>query len=90
LCDRQRNHTVGYESSVGVSAPAGCSWSSSSEVPWITITPPGTGEGDGAINYTVAPNTGPTRVGTIIIAGDTFTVKQKKILRIQMPAPVSA
>jgi hypothetical protein len=44
---------------------------------WITVTPPGAGNGTGSVGYTVAPNnTGALRTGTIIIAGQTFIVNQ--------------
>ena len=32
--------------------------------------------GNGAVNYTVSPNTGPARVGTLNVAGQVFTVTQ--------------
>ena len=47
-----------------------------SNVPWITITSGASGAGNGAVSSSVAPNTGPRRIGTMVIAGLTFTVAQ--------------
>ena len=68
----------GGTGSVSVGLPAGCSWTvdnfSSS---FITITSGSSGTGNGTVNYTVAPHTGPNRrIGTLAIAGKTFTIFQ--------------
>jgi|GEM_PF-1053380 len=65
---------------VGVSAPAGCSWTAKSNADWITITSGESGNGSGPVNYSVAanPNFSP-RDGTLTIAGQTFTVSQAGI-----------
>jgi hypothetical protein len=55
---------------------AACEWTSTSNAPWITITTGGTGSGNGAVQFTVAPTTGPERSGTLTIAGRTFVVGQ--------------
>lgn len=44
---------------------------------WITINSGGSGTGQGAVTYAVASSTG-SRSGTMTIAGQTFSVKQKK------------
>lgn len=68
----------GGAGSVSVTAGAGCSWSPSSSVAWITITSAATVTGNGTASYSVSANSsGLARVGTISIAGKTFTVKQK-------------
>ncbi len=68
---------AGNSGTVQVTASSGtCSWSATPGVPWITITSGATGAGNGAVNYTVAANTGAARSGTITIAGQTFTVNQ--------------
>src|SRR5690349_19420656 len=44
---------------------------------WITITSGGTGTGNGTVQYTYTANPGPAaRTGTIMIAGQAFTVVQ--------------
>jgi predicted extracellular nuclease len=67
----------GGSGTVGVIATAGCTWNATSTVNWITVTSGSPGSGNGTVNYSVAANSGPTRTGTLIIAGRTFTVKQK-------------
>jgi hypothetical protein len=43
---------------------------------WITITSGASGAGPGVVGYSVAPNPGPARAGTMVIGGRTFTVLQ--------------
>jgi hypothetical protein len=59
-----------------VTAPAGCAWTATSNAPWITITAGASGSGNGTLSYSVPANTGPQRIGTITIAGQTFTLTQ--------------
>jgi photosystem II stability/assembly factor-like uncharacterized protein len=61
----------GGTGSFQITTSAGCTWSASSLVPWITITN-GSGTGNGTINFNVAPNTGPLRVGQILHTDDSF------------------
>lgn len=44
--------------------------------PWLTITSGASGTGSGTVNYTVASNGPQPRVGTLTVAGLTFTVNQ--------------
>ena len=67
--------SAGGSSSVGIRGA--CSWMAISNAAWITITSPSSGSGSGGITYRVAANTGPARVGTMTIAGQTFTVTQQ-------------
>jgi hypothetical protein len=68
----------GGTSTVTVSAPAGCSWSATSNANWLQIFSGGTGTGDGIVTYMVSANpTTNERVGTLTIAGMTFTITQK-------------
>lgn len=62
---------------VTVTNAAACNWpwTASSNVPWITIDPPGSGTGAGFITYSIGATTAP-RSGTITIAGQTFTASQ--------------
>lgn len=62
---------------VNVTATGGCGWLATSNASWITTTSGGSGVGNGTVSYTVASNPGPTRSGTITVAGRVFTVKQK-------------
>jgi len=61
--------------SFGVTAPAGCTWSAQSNVPWISTT--SSGVGSGTVSYTVAANSGVARTGTVLVAGQTFTITQQ-------------
>jgi M6 family metalloprotease-like protein len=63
---------------VDVTTAAECDWTAVSDAPWITVESGGAGEGNGRVDYRVAGNTtGESRVGTITIAGKTFTVMQR-------------
>ena len=63
--------------SLTVSAAAGCTWTASSMVSWITITGGATGTGNGTVTYSVAANPTTTpRTGTVAAAGQTFTLNQ--------------
>jgi hypothetical protein len=69
--------SAGGSASVQVTRQTSCLWVAQSNAPWITITPPSGGFGNGSIAYTVAANaTGSPRSGTMTIAGQTFTVNQ--------------
>ena len=61
---------------IGVMAGAGCAWTASSAVAWITITSETTRTGNGSVAFTVAANPGSEREGTLTIAGKTVTVSQ--------------
>ena len=63
--------------SVSVLTAAGCAWTATSNVPWITITSGAPGTGPGTAAFAIASNaTGASRSGSLTIAGKTFTVTQ--------------
>lgn len=66
----------GGSGTIEVSAPAGCSWTSSSNAAWITVQSGVTGAGSGRVEYRVDQNSGGSRTGSITIANQTFTVTQ--------------
>jgi hypothetical protein len=66
----------GGSGSVDVTAAAGCAWSAETQAPWISITEGASGSGNGAVRFSVAPNGGGPRNGTLAIGGRTFTVNQ--------------
>ncbi len=68
--------TVGNTGTVEVATSSSCSWSVTSKPSWITITAGNAGAGNGTVSYSVSPNTGSTRTGTMTIGGKTFTVTQ--------------
>src|SRR4029453_12844489 len=61
---------------VAVAAGPGCSWTATSQAPWLTIASGGTGSGNGEVQFAVAATTGPGRNGSMTIAGQIFTVTQ--------------
>jgi hypothetical protein len=67
---------AGGMNSVGVTAGAGCAWTAVSNNAFITVNSGTPGSGNGTVGYTVAANTGLARMGTMTIAGITFTVTQ--------------
>ena len=68
----------GGTGSVTVSMPAGCTWTATSSGAWIAVTTGGTGNGAGAVAYSVTanPNT-QGRNGTLTIAGQSHAVTQQ-------------
>jgi hypothetical protein len=62
---------------VTVTATAGCAWTAVSSASWISISSGSSGSGNGTVSYSVAANTvAAERIGTITIAGQTFTITQ--------------
>ena len=56
-----------------------CAWQALTNVDWIDVTSPlggGRGTGNGAVTYSVRPNTGATRTGTIQVGPLRFPVQQ--------------
>ena len=68
----------GGTGNVSVTCASGCTWTATSNNPWITVTGGSSGSGNGTVSYSVAANSNPYpfRTGTITIAGQTFTVVQ--------------
>jgi len=64
---------------VFVTVPSGCPWTATSNSSFLIVTQVlyfnGT-DGNGMVNYSVVGNLGVARIGTITIAGQTFTVTQ--------------
>jgi hypothetical protein len=56
-----------------------CDWTAVSNDPFITITKGASGTGNGTVDYTVPGNTNSVAlIGTMTIAGQTFTINQAK------------
>jgi BACON domain-containing protein/S-layer family protein len=63
--------------SVMLTVPASCGWTAMSNDPWVQITSATSGIGPATINFSIDANVANTRrVGTLTIAGETFTVLQ--------------
>jgi len=67
----------GGSSSLYVDTQTGCNWSAASNVDWIVITSGSSGSGPLRVYYSVGENAAASsRVGTLTVAGQTFTVNQ--------------
>ena len=82
ICNQLLNQTsaavtfTGGSRAVTVSG-TNCSWYATSNTPWITIISGRSGTGPGSVIYSVAKNSEAIqRVGTLSIAGQTYTVTQ--------------
>jgi hypothetical protein len=67
---------AGGTGTVTISAPAGCSWTATSNVGWASVTGGAAGSGNGTVTFSVAANAGAARTGMLTIGGKTFTVTQ--------------
>lgn len=67
----------GGNGSIQIITEERCAWEATTDVNWITVTPPIVGIGNASVTYNVKPNPGGGRAGTIVIGGQTFRVKQK-------------
>ena len=70
----------GGNGSISVAAGAGCTWNATvtSGAEWISITS-GSGLGDGSVQFSVSPNSGAARSGTIVVGGQAFAVTQSGV-----------
>jgi hypothetical protein len=79
-----------------VSVPVGanaidCAWTAASQVPWITVTAGTAGTGAGTVQLAIAPNAlSATRIGTVSIGGQTFSVTQAGVTCSYQVTPSAA
>jgi uncharacterized protein (TIGR03437 family) len=67
---------AGGNGTVAITAPAGCSWTASSDSDWLKVVS-GAGSGSGVVSYTAAANAGSTsRTGKLTIGGGEVVVTQ--------------
>ena len=68
---------AGGRGSVIYSPSATSSWTAATNDDWITLDPPASGVGPGAVHYHVSPNGSPSsRQGTIMLGPDAFPIDQ--------------
>jgi hypothetical protein len=53
-----------------------CTWTATSNDPWITLTSGASGMGNGLVQFVAAPNNGPARTGSLTIAGRRYEVTE--------------
>jgi len=72
--------SAGGSGTVAVTAPAGCNWTADTSDSWLKVSRGAGGTGNGTVSYTVQKLSGKTtiRSGSIVIAGQTFTITQTK------------
>ncbi len=76
-------HGEGWDvGEVAVNAGAECSWKVVNTNDWITILSSPDTIGTESVIYFVDANAGPARSGTLLIAGQSFTVKQARGMRV--------
>ena len=61
---------------VSLTTTSTCRWTAVSNAPWLFVSAGSQGTGNGSVEYRYLTNPGAQRVGTITIAGLTFTVTQ--------------
>jgi len=67
----------GGTGSLAVRAAGACDWQAASDAPWIAVTAGGSGAGDGAVSYRVAPFwASGLRRGRITVSDQTLLVTQ--------------
>jgi hypothetical protein len=67
---------TGATATVGVTANSGCTWTATSNAPFVVVNSVASGNGTGTVGLTIAANTGDTRTATVTIAGQSVTVTQ--------------
>jgi len=78
------SQSVGSEGGTGsiivTASKSNCPWAATSNASWVTVTSGSSGTGNGMVNYSVSANSTTTqRIGTLTVAGQTFTVTQQGI-----------
>ncbi|HET6956371.1 MAG TPA: hypothetical protein VFI56_07310 [Vicinamibacterales bacterium] len=61
---------------IAVTTGSGCGWTATTTSPFITFPNGASGTGSGGVLIAIPDNPGPSRTGTVTIAGQTFTVTQ--------------
>jgi hypothetical protein len=69
-------NAAGGSGSITVATAAGCPWNSLSNESWIEVVQGASSSGSGSMRFIVDRTTGPARIGTLVIAGQAFTVTQ--------------
>jgi hypothetical protein len=65
----------------------GCSWTASSDAPWLRITSGQSGTANGTVSLSADANTGAQRIGHVTASGQSLTVIQEGAPAPPAPAP---
>ena len=74
------SHTIpasGGAAAVNVTTTSGCAWTANSEAGWIGLSGGVSGSSSGTVTFTVNANLASERTGSLVIAGQTVTVRQQ-------------
>ena len=66
---------------VTVATQSECGWTATTDVGWINLSSPLSGNGNGSVSFTVSSNGGAERTGSIVIAGQSSVVTQARLRR---------
>lgn len=70
--------SAGGSGTLVVSAARECSWTASTQTPWITLKPPAEGQGDGSLAFSVAVNPAAVaRRGTVTVGSHSVDLTQE-------------
>ena len=69
--------TGGARSIAVTTALPGTTWTATATVPWVTFPAGAAGTGNGTLNYTVTPNTGAARKGSIRVNAAEVSIEQE-------------
>ena len=67
----------GGSGTVTITAPAGCAWSATNALPFVSFNGASSGSGNGVLSFLVAANAGADRSGNFTVAGLSFDVEQQ-------------
>ncbi len=83
--------TAGTDSVVMVQIPVPLPWTASANANWLHLAPAfQSGTGNTNVVFSFDTNSGPTRIGTLTVSGQTLTVTQAGSNYVAAPVPVTA
>ena len=75
----------GGSGTITIGVAAGCPWTVTSDVGWITLSP-SSGSGSATVSFSVSANTGAARIGTVAVGSLVITIAQAAVVGAP-PAP---
>jgi uncharacterized protein (TIGR03437 family) len=79
----------GGAATITVNTASGCSWSASTNAPWISFSSATSGRGTANLGVSIAANTGAARSATLNIGGATATIQQAGAAPVCVPRSIS-